>query len=288
MRGAGLMMASMLLFTVNDTLVKLVAQVVPLWELLFLRGMLASLILAVICYWLGQFRALPGRDLGLVAIRSLAEVGAAYFFLSALINMPIANVTALLQTLPLTVTLSAALFFREPLGWRRLSAIGVGFIGVLLIVRPGTEGFNEWTIYALIAVAFVTARDLATRRMSKAMPSMFVTFIGAVAVTGFAGVFSLSETWVVPPARETLLLLATAAVIGGAYLCSVLVMRVGELGVVTPFRYTALVWALLLGWFVFGEWPEPLTFLGAGIIVTMGLFTLYRERRLSRLPRRPA
>lgn len=281
-RGAGLMMASMLFFTVNDTLVKLAAEAVPLWQLLFLRGVLASLMIAAICAWLGQFRRFPRRDLGLVVLRSASEIGAAYFFLTALINMPLANVTALLQLLPLTVSLSAMLLFREPLGWRRMAAIAVGFAGMLLIVKPGTAGFNEWTIYALVAVVFVTARDLVTRRMSRDMPSMFVTLIGAIAVTAFAGVISATETWVVPPLREGIYLTATSAVIGGAYLCSVMVMRVGELGFVTPFRYTALVFALILGLVVFGDWPDGLTLLGAFVIVATGMFTLYRERRLKR------
>ena len=283
LRGAALMTGSMLFFTINDTLVKLAAAVIPLWELLVLRGALASLMLAAICLWLGQFRRFAGRDLWLVALRSGSEIGAAYFFLTALINMPLANVTALLQLLPLTVTLAAALVFREPLGWRRLTAIAIGFCGMLLIVKPGTEGFNEWTIYALVAVLFVTVRDLSTRRMSREMPSMFVTFIGAITVTLFAAVMSLSEPWVMPPAREGAYLVGTALFVGAAYLCSVMVMRTGELGFVTPFRYTALVFALVLGFVVFGDWPGVWTLLGAAIIVGTGLFTLYRERRLSRM-----
>lgn len=283
-RGAALMTAAMFLFTVNDTLIKLAAEAVPLWQLLFLRGALASVMLAAICGWLGQFRRFARGDLGLVALRSLSEIGAAYFFLTALINMPLANVTALLQLLPLTVTLCAALFFREPLGWRRLMAIFVGFGGMLLIVQPGTSGFNSWSVYALIAVVFVTMRDLATRRMSPDMPSMFVTLIGAIGVAAFAGVVSTTESWVVPPLREGVYLVTSSLVIGGAYLCSVMVMRVGELGFVTPFRYTALVFALLLGLVVFGDWPDALTLVGAAIIVATGLFTLYRERRRLRGP----
>ena len=291
-RGALLMMGSMLFFTINDTFVKLAAQSIPLWQFLFLRGVLVSVILAAICWRLNQFRAIPNGDMKLIAVRSLAEMGAAYFFLVALVNMPIANVTAMLQTLPLTVTLAAALLFREPLGWRRLSAILIGFVGMLLIVQPGTEGFNAWTVYVVIAVVFVTARDLATRRMSKSAPSMLITFLGAVAVTVFAGAVSVTEEWTRPSGAELTYLGLAALFVGAAYLCSVMVMRIGDLAVITPFRYTALIWALILGFFVFGDWPDALTLVGAAIIVATGLFTLYRERRLARAvtkePRRPA
>ncbi|MEO0745891.1 MAG: DMT family transporter, partial [Pseudomonadota bacterium] len=139
--GALLMMASMACFTFNDVLIKLTGGAVPLGQLLFLRGALSVVLILIFARWLGRIDLrLSGPDWGRVAVRSGAEVGAAYFFISALLNMPIANVTAILQALPLTVAVAAALVFGEPLGWRRMVAIGVGFVGVVLIVRPGAEG----------------------------------------------------------------------------------------------------------------------------------------------------
>jgi len=122
----------------------------------------------------------------------VGEIGAAYFFLTALFNMPIANVTAILQALPLTITLAAALFFGDPIGWRRMSAILVGFVGVMLIVRPGAADFTIYSLYVLAAVGFVTLRDLATRRLSKETPSMLVTFITSTSIMVFFGVASLT------------------------------------------------------------------------------------------------
>ncbi|WP_299049092.1 DMT family transporter [uncultured Tateyamaria sp.] len=280
--GALLMMASMASFTLNDTLIKLTGGAVPLMQLLVIRGVLSSILIVALARWLGRIHfRIARRDWGLIALRSLAEVGAAYFFMTALLNMPLANVTAILQVLPLTVAVGAALVFREPLGWRRMSAILLGFMGMLLIVRPGPEGFSLWSVYALIAVACVTVRDLATRRLSPDVPSMTVTLVAALTVMAFAGVASTTTTWVPLDTRMALLISGASVFIIGGYFFSVQVMRVGEISFIAPFRYTGLVWALVLGWLVFGDWPSSLTLTGAAIVVATGLFTLYREGRVS-------
>ena len=277
------MMASMAAFTFNDAILKVMAGQIPLFQLLFLRGALTSVAVALICWRMDVFGAqIPRRDRWLIALRTTSEVAAAYFLLTALFNMPIADVTAILQALPLTIALAAALLFSEPLGWRRLTAILVGFVGVLLIVQPGGDGFSIYALYGLAAVACVTVRDLTTRRLSRGIPSMLVTLFTSMAVMTVFGLASLGAPWVPMSGREIALTVGSAFCVIGGYLFSVMVMRVGEISFVAPFRYTALIWALLLGWFVFGEWPAPLTMLGAAIVVGSGLFTLYREAKLAR------
>lgn len=278
--GALLMMASMAAFTVNDTLMKATGGAVPLFQLIFLRGLLSVMMIGLMSRRLGPIHWHLGRkDIALIALRSVAEIASSYFFLMALFNMPLANLTAILQALPLTVTLASALVLREAVGWRRMSAICVGFIGVLLIIKPGAEGFNAWSVYGLIAVACVTVRDLSVRRMSASVPSMTVTLSAALSVTLAAGLASLTEPWVaVTPATGMLIVFAALFVLTG-YFLSVQVMRVGDVSFTAPFRYTGLIWALVLGWFVFGDWPVPSTLLGAAIVVSTGLFTLYRERK---------
>lgn len=274
------MMASMACFTINDTAMKAMAGDVPLFQLLLLRGLLTSILVAGVAWKMGVLRTrLSPRDTRIVILRTVAEVGAAYFFLTALFNMPIANVTAILQALPLTITLAAAVFLREPVGWRRLLAILVGFAGVILIVRPGASDFNTYAIYALIAVGCVTCRDLATRKLSADTPSMFVTLLTSLATMTIFGLLSLGQDWAPMGLRETGFTMAASLFIIGGYLFSIMVMRVGEISFVAPFRYTGLLWALLLGWLAFGEWPDTLTLLGAAIVVSSGLFTLYRETR---------
>ena len=281
--GAMLMMASMACFTINDTFIKATNGELPLFQLLFLRGILATAFIGALAGLRGALRArLARRDWGLIALRSTAELGAAYFFVSALIMMPLANITAILQMLPLTVTLGSALFFGEPVGWRRMGAIVIGFCGMLLIVRPGTEGFTIWSVYALAAVGCVTVRDLSTRRMSARVPSLLVTFSASMTVLVASGLASIGAEWAPVTGHLGGLILGSSLFIVGGYYFSVQVMRQGDVSFIAPFRYTGLIWALLLGWLVFGDWPVPLTLIGAGIIVATGLFTLLRERQLLR------
>jgi S-adenosylmethionine uptake transporter len=283
MRGALLMVGSMACFTFGDACIKAIGDALPLSQILVIRGFAATLFLLGLAVALGQWRMRVSRgDAWFIALRSVAEIGAAFSFLTALRNMPFANVTALLQMLPLTVTLASALVFGDPVGWRRWTAIGVGFLGMLLIVRPGTEGFDSWSLYALAAVACVTVRDLAVRRISGIVPSLTVTVWTAAGVFLAAGLWSLGQDWAPVTARSAWLLAGASALIVAAYTLSVAVMRVGEISFVAPFRYTGLVWALILGLVLFGEWPEPVTLIGAAIIVATGIFTILREARLAR------
>ncbi|MBO6604931.1 MULTISPECIES: DMT family transporter [Paracoccaceae] len=279
LKGALFMMASMAGFTLNDACVKLLAEDLPLFQIVFLRGVATTAMMAAMVWAMGGLSFhIPRGDRGRVIWRTIAEIGAMVAFLTALINMPIANVTAILSALPLTVTLAAYVFLGEPVGWKRLLAILAGFGGVLLIVQPGGDGFSLYALAALLAVALVTARDLITRRLSRDVPSMGVAVITAAAVGLFGGVMSMGEPWRPVDLEAGILVLAASTVIIAAYLFSIMVMRVGEIGFVAPFRYTSLVWALFLGWLVFDEWPDNLTLLGSAIVVATGLFTLWREQ----------
>lgn len=280
MRGAVLMTFGMAAFTANDACMKALSEHLPFWQALFLRGLaVCTVMIAAARLLLGPIRLkLSARDWRLIGLRALGEVGAAYFFITALFHMPLANATAILQALPLAVTLAGALIFREAVGWRRWMAIAVGFTGVMLIVRPGAEGFTIYSVYALISVAAVTLRDLITRRLPSHVPTVLVALSGAVAVTIFGAIGAAVTDWApVTPAAGFLLAGAVVFVILG-YVLSVIVMRTGEIGFVAPFRYTSLVWSLILGYLVFAEFPDGLTLLGGAIVVATGVFTLYRER----------
>lgn len=277
------MAGAMTAFTVNDAFLKALSDELPLFQALTLRGIGLIACLFALSAALGQLRFdLGSQNWKLILTRSGAEVLAAYFFLTALFNMPIANVTAILQSLPLTVTLAGALFLGEALGWRRMLAILIGFAGVLLIVQPGGAGFNSYALYVLAAVACVTVRDLVVRRMSSEVPSIMVALVAAIAVTSAAALASLFIDWVPVSPKAGLQLAASTLFIVGGYICSVTAMRHGELSFVAPFRYTALLVALILGWAVFDEFPGALTLTGAAIVVATGLFTLWREAKLAR------
>lgn len=283
-RGATFMMLSMAAFVLNDTFVKLLGANIPLFEILFLRGLLATGALIMICWYLNalQWRH-SAQDWSLMIARSGSEIAAAYFFLTALIHMPIANVTAILQTLPLTVSLGGVLFFKNPIGWRRLLAILIGFGGMMLIVRPGSDGFDIYSIYVLIAVLCVTVRDLTTRAMSKSVPSLFVTLLASLSVTVYSGIMVIGAEFTPMTSTDQAYLIASAIFIIGGYAFSVLVMRVGDISFVALFRYSAVIWTLLIGFWVFGDWPDELTLLGAAIIALSGGYTMLREAHIKRL-----
>jgi len=280
--GAVYMMLSMACFTVNDVFVKLAADSVPLFQMIFLRGLVTTALLAVTVQMFSGLRfSIPKGDRWKVGLRTFFEVATVVCFLTALINMPIANATAILAALPLFVTLGAWWVFGLPVGWRRLLAIAIGFFGVMLIVQPGTDGFNAYALMALLAVVMITGRDLCTRGFSAEVPSMTVAVITAAAVAAFGGVMSLTETWVAISIRDGALILGAAVFIIGGYVFSILVMRIGEISFVAPFRYTSLIAALIFGVVIFGEFPNALALSGALLVVGTGLFTFWREQRLA-------
>ena len=284
LRGVLFMNAAMAAFTVNDALMKLATEHVPLMQAIALRGGITGGTLAVLALATGALRLrLSRRDAGLLGLRTLAEVVATLTFLAALVHLPLANISAILQSLPLAVTLASALAFGEPVGWRRLTAIVAGFAGVVLIVRPGTAGFNGWSVLALVSVAFVVVRDLSTRRFSAGVPSVTVALAAAVAVglTGAAGM-AMQGGWQPMAPADGLRIGGAAVALVYGYMLIVKAMRTGEVSLIAPFRYVALVWAILLGWLLFATLPDALTWCGAGLIVASGLFTLWREARLRR------
>ncbi|MEH7829563.1 DMT family transporter [Gemmobacter denitrificans] len=274
-----LMNVAMLAFTLNDACMKAVSETLPLFQAIFLRGVATTLALLGLAAMQGQLRFVPGPgDRARIGWRTLAEVVSTATFLLALTHMPIANLSAIMQALPLAVTLGAALWFGERLDAARLLAIMIGFAGVLLIIRPGTEGFDRWALLGLASMAFVTLRDLMTRGLSRSVPSSAVAVWAALAVAVMGGVVTLQQGWqTVSLTQAALLAGATVNLIIG-YLTVVMVMRVGDIGVVAPFRYMALLWAILIGAGVFGAWPDGLTLIGSAIVVASGLFTLLADR----------
>lgn len=280
LKGAALMAYAMAAFALNDTCVKLAARELPLMQVVLLRGLVASLAIGAALVLLRAPLRIDRRDLGLVLLRGLVEAGAAWTFLTALVHMPIADLTAILQALPLAVTLGAAVFFGEPVGWRRWAAIGAGFFGVLLIVRPGTEVFTISSLLGLLTVALAATRDLVTRRLSRGVPTLLVTFTSTAMVTAMGGVLSLGTGWIAPVPVHWALILCAAIFVTTAVGAIVAAMRVGEVGFVAPFRYAGLVAAMAAGFVVFGEFPDALTLAGAAIVVGSGAFAFWRERRL--------
>ena len=262
---------------------KLVSTELPLGEILLLRGVVATA-------WLALIVAVTGTPVRLGVLvnravfwRTVAEVASAYLYLVALFHIPIANTNTIIQVVPLMVTASAAIFLRDEVGWRRWTAIAVGFAGVLIIIRPGLAGFNEFSLLALAAAAFIALRDMTTRIMPRGVPTLLIALITAIVVAISGPVYGLivGEHWSMPSARAVALLFGASFFLIGGYLTAVDFMRHGDIAVVAPFRYTVIVWAVIVGFLVWREAPDTLMVVGTTIIIATGVYTFHRERQIA-------
>ncbi|NLS70989.1 DMT family transporter [Bradyrhizobium brasilense] len=287
LRGSLFMAAAMASFTVNDTITKAVSAELNIGEILLVRGLVAMVLVAALAWYRDALRSFSVLLIWPVGLRVLGEIGGTLTYLSAIAQIPLANASAIFQALPLVITLGAALVFGEPVGWRRWLAIAAGFIGVLVIVRPGAEGFSQAALLALASVGSCAVRDLATRRIPKELPTVFITLLTTVTVTTAGAVVLVPLGGWRPPSGTALGLLILAAVlILIGYQCIIVSLRTGDISAVAPFRYTALPWAMLTGYLAFGHKPDGPMLAGAAIIVASGLYAFYRERKRDKL--RPA
>ena len=289
LRGALYMNLSMFAFTVNDAIMKSLTHALPLYQTIALRGGVAVLGLIFVARATGGLR-LPAsaHDRALIALRSLADVAATILFLTALKHMPLATLSAVMQVTPLAVTLGAALYYKDQIGWRRLLAIFIGFLGVMLIIRPGMAGFDIWSVLGLGSVATVVIRDLSVRRLSQSVPSLVVALGAGFAVMLMGLVGSAIEGWQAVTPLQVLQILGAGSMVTVGYICSVSAMRVGDIGFVAPFRYMSLLWAIILGWVFFATFPDGWSLIGAAIVVATGIYALLRERKLRQLARAAA
>ena len=277
--GAALMTCCVLAYVLNDAVMKLLFADIDFFQAIFLRGLVSLppiLVLALMTKTLLQ--KYSAKNQRLMIIRILAEIGTTVTFLTALKHMPLANVTAILQSLPLAITMAAAIFLSEPVGWRRWSAICVGFTGVLIIIRPGLAGFNSYSLLALAAVILLTVREISTRQLDNKVPTVTVALSTTLGITAFAALMLIGTEWAEINFVSWSLIIAAAAAVTVATLLSVVAMRTGDIGFVSPFRYTSLIGAIGLGILLFGEWPDGITLLGAAIIAFAGIYSLYREQ----------
>lgn len=284
-----MMALAMAAFTCNDALVKSLSSDLNLGQIMLVRGTLTTLLVYAIARYTGALSGFRAVLHPLVLARTVLEVISTVTFISALKHMPLPNISAILQSLPLAVTLGAALFLKEPVGWRRWSAIVVGFIGVMIIVRPGPEGFTSASLLAILSVFSTAGRDLVTRRIPQHIPSLSITTFTAAANAIF-GIFLIMPLggWQ-PVEMEHMGKLAAASVLlFVGYQSIIMSMRVGEISFVAPFRYVSLLWALVIGYLAWSDVPDATVWIGAAIVIASGLYTFYRERQRNRMAQEAA
>lgn len=282
-RGILCMVGAMASFVSNDALVKFASQSMPSAQLIFVRGLMAVLLVLAVAHALGVTARIAEVTRGWVAGRALVDAVATMLYLGSLFHLPIANATAINLAAPLFMTVFAAMFMGEQVRGSRWLAIGAGFVGVLLVIQPRAEGFNSWALVCLLGTLFHAARDLMTRRIAAGIPSILITLATAAAVTVLAGGLSLLQGWQ-PFGLFELSLLALASVfLAMGYYLIISSMRHGEMTLVAPFRYSGLLFALVLGYAVWGEVPNTLAWSGIALMIASGLYVLHSEKRRSRV-----
>jgi drug/metabolite transporter (DMT)-like permease len=265
-------------FVLNDALVKLVSSELPSSEIIILRGTLATIMLVVGVLALGAVRPMSVLLAPMMLMRLAAAAAATVFIVISLRHLPLATVTVVLQVTPLAVIAGSAILYGERVGWRRWAAALSGFLGVVLIVKPG--GTLGTAVYVLLtALLFTTTRDLTTRGLSHDIPSILVAAASAAAIT-LAGVplIPFDNAWVVPSAWAWGVMTASAACLFVANTFMIMALRTGEIAVVAPFRYAPVPFALLLGYLWWDDLPDAFGVIGIILVLAAGLYTLHRER----------
>ena len=277
--GILLMLGAMAMFAVEDTFIKKLSAGMGTGQILIILGVGGFLIFAVIAKWQGKIVLDRGLLLPSVLLRNFGEILGTSGYLLAVVLTPLSSASAILQATPLAVALGAALFLGQTVGWRRWVAISIGFIGVLIVIRPGLDGFQPASLFALQGVIGLSIRDLATRTIPNRVSSMVLSAYGFGVVVPAGIIMMMFEGPLVSPdALQGLYIFGALTVGPVGYYMIVAAMRVGEVAVVTPFRNVRLVFAMILGVLAFGEVLDFYTLLGAAIIIGSGLFTIYRER----------
>ena len=280
LRGAVWMVAAMAGFAVEDLLLKIVARGMPVGQILMIFGLGGALAFAILAQIRDERVLHPAALSRPVIVRAGFEVTGRLFYTLAIALTPLASASSILQATPLVVVAGAALIFGETVGWRRWTAISMGFLGVLVILRPGLDRFSWLSLLAVIGLIGFAGRDLATRAAPPALTSLVLGVYGFAAMVPAGAVLLGWTGGAVVPTPATVGVLAVTIVVGvAAYFALTLAMRTGEVSAVTPFRYTRLVFALILATVFLGERPDGWTLVGAAMIVASGLYTLARTNR---------
>ena len=278
------MMMSMACFAVEDTFIKLLSARLPATQILFsigFGGALITLVLAIVLNVNLADKILLNKH---VISRTIADLFGALSFTSAMVLIPMSLLASILQATPLFVTLGAAILLGEKVGWRRWSAIFIGFLGVIIILQPGYGSFQLASLLGLAAVLCLALRDVITRDMATEIPTLTVTFYACLAM-GSAGfiAYPFFGPPIMPTKYEAIILICAAIVGLTGYFLLVLATRKGDVSVIAPFRYSRLLFSLGLASLILGEKLTLPILLGGLLVVSSGIYTFGRERRLVKI-----
>jgi len=265
-------------FIGNDAMIKAVGTRVPAAQMIVVRGVMAIALILLVAWRMGALNRLRDIARGWVVVRAGCEGVGTFLYLAGLFHLPLANVTAINLASPLFIAVLARLIYQEQVSAARWLAIGLGFCGVMMIIQPSGEGFNIYALMSLAATLIFAGRDLMTRKIPPATPSILITLATASTVWLLAGGVLSWQGWV-PMSWHDVGLLAIASVfLSAGYYSVIAAMRQGEMSVVAPFRYVGLLWALLIGFVVWGDIPNALAWAGIALLIGAGLYMLRQQR----------
>ncbi|MEM6711328.1 MAG: DMT family transporter [Pseudomonadota bacterium] len=269
-------------FIGTDSCIKFVSDDLPIGQMLVMRGMVILAILIALAFATGANKKLPTFKDKAVGARAIAECLASLLYYNAIIQVPIANANAVLQTIPLLIVAVAAFVYKEHVGWRRWLIILVGFSGVLLVVQPGSSGFQPPILFAVAAVIFFTMRDMSTRAIDPRLPAISINLVTSASVMFMGVILSAFQGWVMPSISSVLLLILAACFLTTGYLAVTVAMRSGDVSVSAPFRYSIVAWALIVDVLIFHNYPNTMMIIGMVIVVGSGVAMIVRERQVKR------
>ena len=281
-RSIALMVIASGLLTVQDAMVKWIAQSYPVGQVMTLRGIF---VIAIVVFWAmarrrtNQLRVSNWR---LQLTRGTLMAISTFLFVTGLTLMPIADAIAIAFAGPVIATALAALLLGESIRWRRWTAIAMGFTGVVVMLRPTPDLIRLVAVVPLLAALVGAFRDIVTRKMGTGGESTLAIMLVSTAVVTFAGLFTIPFGWVPVDITDMGLFIASALLVGFAQALMIEALRLGEVGLVAPFKYTSLVWAVLLGLLVWGDLPDAWTWVGSTLVVGSGIYIWHRELTLAR------
>ena len=279
------MVLAMASFVINDTFIKLLAGAVPVGQVIFVRGVITTVIIALMCAHRGVLKDIHYLGDRAVAGRAAFDVAGTVMFVTALMHMPIGNLTSINQAAPLVVIVFAAFFLNEKVGWRRMTAVVVGLVGVAFIAKPMPSTFTIYEGLALLIVLSLAVRDILTRRIGAVVPSLIVALANSLYVTISGGVMMGFEQYVPMRGEHIAFLAISALFLTSGYMFMVLTLRTGNIADTAPYRYSIVLFSVASGAFVFGEWPDAWAALGMILVVAAGLYALHREIMVKRIRR---
>lgn len=271
------MTAGMFGYVVNDAFIKRAAEDLPLFQAIFLRGLVIVALLSLIVRVRGNAVPLAAYLERPLLLRMTMETIGTVAYLITLTQVPIAGLTAVMQLLPIAVTFAAARLLHERVNKHRLIALALGLIGVLFVIQPGGDDFSPWFFGGILTVCLMVVRELATRNVSATISSPAIALGTAVVITTMGGVVSLFAGWESPDTAPLLLLAVGACFLSLGYVASVNAVRKGDISFTAPFRYSVLLFAIVLQIVVFGDIPDAFTFIGSAIVGAAGLYALANE-----------